>query len=184
MAGKSLHLYPEKNGTVACADLVDCLFRGVVNLLHIAPLDLTPVVRLKRIERERIRIARIAADAVGVILNDKKHGQLFLFGKADCFKKITLARRGVANRGDNEIFLAVELDAPSDAACGKKLRAGRRGHAPDVMRGVAVMRRHLTPAAPGVALCEVFERQFTRGHAAAKDKAAIAIIRNDVIVRP
>ena len=184
MAGKSLHFYPEENRTVARADFVDCLLRRVVNLLHIVAFDLTPVVRLKRIERERIRIASIAADAVGVVLNDKKHRQFFLFGKADCFKKITLARGGVANRSDDKIFFAVEFNPPGDAACGKKLRAGRRRHAPDVMCGVAVMRRHLTPTASGIALGKVLERQLTRAHATAEHETAIAIVRNDIIVRP
>src|SRR5437773_6123447 len=48
---------------------------------------------------------------------------------------------------------------------------------------IAVMRRHLTSATSGVALCEIFEAELTRCHAASQNQTSIAIIWHDVIVR-
>ncbi len=113
----------------------------------------------------------------------KSTGKFFLFGETDRFKKISLPSRGVADGGYNEIFFAIELNAPGDAAGGEQLRTGRRRHTPDVQVRVAVMRRHLAPAASGISLGEIFETKLPRGHAAPEHQSAVAIIRNDVIAR-
>ena len=42
---------------------------------------------------------------------------------------------------------------------------------------------HLPPAAAGVAFCKILQAELAGGHAAPKDEATVAIIRNDVIVR-
>src|SRR5207245_6598785 len=112
---------------------------------------------LKNIQCERIRLARWHADAVGVVFDEKEQGKFLLFGETDRFKKISLPSRGIADGSYNEIFFAIELNAPGDAARGEQLRSGRRGHTPDVQVCIAVMRRHLAPAAPGVSLGEIFE---------------------------
>src|SRR5207245_6828560 len=101
--------------------------------------------------------------------------------ETDRFKKISLPSRGIADGSYNEIFFAIELNAPGDAARGEQLRSGRRGHTPDVQVCIAVMRRHLAPAAPGVSLGEIFETQLAGRHAAPEHESAVAIIRNDVI---
>ena len=41
---------------------------------------------------------------------------------------------------------------------------------------------HLPAATSGIALGKIFQSKFARGHASPENKAAIAIIRNDVIV--
>ena len=45
------------------------------------------------------------------------------------------------------------------------------------------MRRHLPAVALPFALREIIERQLARGHAAAEDERAVAIIPHDVIAR-
>ena len=161
----------------------DRFLSGLVDRRHIGPVDLLPVVRLKDIDRERIDLARRAADPVGVVLDDEKHRQLLLFRKADRFEKIALARGGVADRRDNEIRLGVEFDSPGDAAGGEELRAGWGGDTPDIALRVAVVGRHLPAVALPFALREIIERQLARGHAATEDEGAVAIIAADVIAR-
>ena len=45
------------------------------------------------------------------------------------------------------------------------------------------MRRHLTAAAAGIALSEIFQTELTRRHAAPQNQTPIAIVWHDVIVR-
>src|SRR6266511_6154036 len=75
------------------------------------------------------------------------------------------------------------MNAPGDATRGQQLRTGRSRHTPDVQIRVAVVRRHLPAAASGVALCKIFESELARRHSAPKNKTAVAIIRDDVVVR-
>src|SRR5262249_44313539 len=84
--------------------------------------------------------------------------------------------------GHDEIFFAVQLNAPGDAARRKQLRTGRRRHAPDMQIRITVMRRHLPTAAPGVALCKIFETELARRYSAPEHKTAVAIIRHDMVV--
>src|SRR5205085_12493681 len=91
------------------------------------------------------------------------------------------ARRRVADCRDDDVRFAVELDSPGDAATGKKLRAGRRRHAPDSARRITVMRRHLAPVTLSFALRKIIERQFARLDSAAQHQRPIAVIRHDVI---
>ena len=166
MAGKPFHVNPEKERPAAGADLVERFGSRVVNLLHILSIDPAPVLRLENIQRERIRLARGHADAIRVVFDEKEQREFLLFSKTDRFKKISLPSRSIADGGHNEIFFAIELNAPGDAARREQLRSGRRGHTPNVQVCIAVMRRHLTPAAPGVFLGKIFEAELTRGHAA------------------
>jgi hypothetical protein len=48
---------------------------------------------------------------------------------------------------------------------------------------VAIVRWHLPTAAAGVAFSEILETKLARGHSASENKTAIAIIRNNVIIR-
>ena len=183
VAGESLHLHPEKDRPLARAEMRDRFLAGVVNRLHVGSVDLPPVVRLEDVDRERIDLPRRAADAVGVVLDDEEDGQLLLFRETDRLEEIALAGGGIADRRDDEVPFPVELDSPGDAAGRQELRAGRRRHAPDVARGVTVMRRHLPAVALAFALREIIERQLRRGDAAAEDERAVAIIAADVIAR-
>ena len=144
-------------------------------------INLAPVVRREDAECPRVDLARRTADSVGVVFDDEEHGQLFLFRETNGLEKIALARGGVANGGDDNVGFAIELNAPGDAAGGKKLRAGGRGHAPDVTFGVTEMRRHLAAVALAVALRHVIERELARFDAAPEHERAVPIIRADVI---
>ena len=176
VTGKPLHVDPEKDRSLARAEMRDRFLSGLVDRPNVRPIDLPPVVRLKDIERERVDLARRAADPIGVVLDNEKHRQLLLFRKANRLVKIALTRRGVTNCRNDEVRFGVELDAPGDAAGGQELRAGRGGDAPDVSLGVAVVRWHLPAMALPFALGEIIERQLARSHAAAEDEAAVAII--------
>src|SRR4029434_1068204 len=151
----------EKDRPFTRAEMRDRFLPGFVDRPYVRPVYLLPVVRLKDIDRQRVDLPRRAADPVGVVLDDEKHRQLLLFRKADRFEKIALARRRVADRGDDEVRLRVELDPPGDAAGGEKLRAGRGRHAPDVTRRITVVRRHLPAVALALALREISEGQLT-----------------------
>ena len=181
VTGEPLHLDPEKERPAAGADLVERFGCRVINLLHILSIDLAPVLWIENTQRQGVRFACGHADAVRVIFDKKEQRQFLLFGETDRFKKISLPSGGVTHCGHDQIFFAVELNAPGDPASGKQLRTGRRGHTPDVQVRIAVMRRHLAPTAPGVSLGEIFESQLARRHAASEHESAVAIIRNDVI---
>src|SRR4029077_5350569 len=181
MAGKPFHFHPEKDRAGVGADLFEGVRRRIVNLLDILSGKLLPFVRLQNIKRERVNFACRAADPVAVVFNNKKDGQLLLFGEAKCFEKIALARSGVAHGRDNEIFLTVEFNSPRNAAGGKKLRAGWGWDAPNVAIAVAVMRRHHAAAAAGLSLGEIFESKLTRRHPTTKNQPAITIVGNDVV---
>src|SRR5262249_32955754 len=71
---------------------------------------------------------------------------------------------------------------PGDAARRKKLGTRWRWHAPDVQVCVTVMRGHLPPTTAGVAFCKIFQAELASGHAAPKNQATVAIIRNDMVV--
>ncbi len=144
---------------------------------------MVPVARLQDIERERIYFSRRTADAIGIVFDHKQHRQFLFFREADRFKEISLACGRVANCGHNEILFAIQLHAPGHAAGRQELRTGGRRHTPNVQVHVAVMRRHHAAAAARGALGKIFERELFRRHAATKNQTAIAIIRNDVIVR-
>src|SRR5207245_2712474 len=126
-------------------------------------------------------LPRRHADAVRVVFDEKEQWKFLFFGETDRFKKISLSGGSVAYCGYDEISFAIELNTPGYAAGREQLRSGRRGHTPDVQIGIAVMRRHLAPAAPGVSLGEIFETQLAGRHAAPEHESAVAIIRNDVI---
>ena len=183
VAGKAFHLHPQKAGPFSGAQSLDRFARHVVNGLDIRPVDFDPVVRLKHAQRERIDLPRRTADAVTVVLHHEHHRQLPLLRKANRLEKIPLARRRIADGRDDEVWFAIEFDAPGDAAGGEKLRAGRGRHAPDVAIGVTVMRWHLAPAALALALRHVIERQLARRDAATEHQRAIAIVGDDVIAR-
>src|SRR5262249_41011076 len=107
VAGKALHLNPEKEWPSSGADPFECFRGSVINLLHILSFDLAPVGRLENLKRERIVLTRRHADAVAVVFNEEKHGKHFLPGETESFKEIPLARRGVANCSHHKVFLAV-----------------------------------------------------------------------------
>ncbi len=159
------------------------LLAGLVDRHHVGAIELAPVVRLKNVDRERIDFAGRAADSVTVILDHEKDREFSLLRETDRFKKIALPGGGVADRGDDEVRFAIELDPPGDPAAGQKLRAGRRRHTPDVALGVAVMRRHLPAVALPFALREIIERQLRGGDPATEHKRAVAIITADIIAR-
>ena len=121
MAGKPFHLYPEKRRPIAGADFLHRGARRVMNFLDIAAIDLLPVARLKNTECERIGFASRHADAVSVVLNDEQQRQFLFFSERNGFEEIALACRGVADCCDHEVFFAIELDAPCNAAGGEKL---------------------------------------------------------------
>ena len=183
VTGKSLHFYPEKSGAISGTDFLHRFSCSVVNFADLSAVNFSPVVRLKRIERERIDFSRRGADAVGVVFDQEQHRQFFFLGKTNRFEEIALSSGGVADRGNDKIIFAVEFDAPGHAASREKLRAGGRRHAPDVAFGIAVMRRHHAPAAAGFSFRKIFQRQLARGHATTEDQAAIAIVRNNVVAR-
>src|SRR5207253_10709209 len=118
-------------------------------------LELTPFLARQNPKCDRIDLTSWGADTVGVVLDDEQHRQLFFSRETDCFKKITLARSGVSDRCDDEIFFAVEFQPPSNSAGGKELRPGRSRHAPNVQFGITVMRRHHPTAAAGFAFGEI-----------------------------
>ncbi len=182
MTGQPLHGHPEKGRTFPGPDFFNRFEGDVVNFLDIVSLDLLPFTRLKHLQRERIDFSRRAADAVTVVLDDEKDGQFFFLCETNSFEEITLPRGGVTDGRDHEIFLFVEFDTPRDAACRKELRAGGRGDAPNVQVGVAIVRWHLPAAASSIALGKIFQSKLARRHASSKNKAAVAIIRHDVIV--
>src|SRR5207249_1082018 len=122
------------------------------NLLHVFSIYSAPVVRIENVQREGIRLARGHANPVGVVFHEKEQGKFLLFGETDRFKKISLSGGSVAYCGDDKICFAVELNAPGDAAGRQQLRSGWRRHTPDVQICIAVMRRHLAPAASRVSL--------------------------------
>ena len=115
MTGKALHRDPEKERPATCANFLERLCGCVINLLHVLSLDSAPVVRLENVERERIVLPRRHADAVPVVFHKEEHGKFLLRGETERFKKIALACRSIANRGDHEILFAVELNAPGHA---------------------------------------------------------------------
>src|SRR5262249_31209525 len=117
------------------------------------------------------------------IFDHKQHRKFSFLGKTNRFEKIALARGGVADSRDDDVFLSVQLNTPGHSARGKKLRARRSWHTPNVKIDVAVMRRHHAAAAAGVALGEIFKTELARCHSATKNKAAIAIKWNNVIAR-
>src|SRR5438046_2600369 len=114
-------LDPEKVRSAAGANFLERFSRRIVNLLDVLSFDVAPVLLLENIQRERVRFPRRHADAVGVVLDKKEHGKFLFFRETDCLKKISLARRGVTYRRDNDIFLSIQLNAPGDAARRKKL---------------------------------------------------------------
>jgi len=81
----------------------DRFLSGLVDRPNVRPIDPLPIVRLKDIDREWVDFARRAADPVGIVLDDEKHWQLLLFRKANRLEKIALARRGVADRRNDEV---------------------------------------------------------------------------------
>ena len=182
MARQPLHDHPQKGRTFPGPDLLNRFESDVVNFLDILSLDLLPVSRLKHSQRERIDFPRRAADAVSVVLNNEKDRQFLFFCETNRFEEITLPRGGVTDGGDHQILLFVELDSPSNAAGREELRTSGRGHAPNMQAGMAIVRRHLPAAASGIALGKIFQGKLLRGHASSKNKAAVAIIRHDVIV--
>src|SRR5207247_2159860 len=115
------HFDPEKEGPSAGTNLLKRVCCGVMNLLYVVTVDLLPIVRVKNTECERIGFASRHADAVGVIFDDEQERQCLFLSERNCFEEIALARRGIANRCDHDIFFAIELNAPGDAACWKKL---------------------------------------------------------------
>ena len=183
MAGKPLHFHPEKDRTFARAEVCARLLTRIVDRHHVRAVHFAPVVRLEHVDGERINPARRAADPIAVVLDHEEHGQLPLFGKTNRFEKIALTRCRVADCGDDDIFLSIQLNAPGHSACGQELRAGGCRHTPNVQIRIAVMGGHLPAAASGVALGEIFEAKLARRHAAPENKTTIPIIRNDVIFR-
>ena len=181
VTGEPFHVDPEKGGTTACPHRLERLRTGVVDLLHVASVDLLPVVRLEHVERAGIDLPRRTADAVFVILNHEKHRQLSFLCETDGFEKIALPRRRIADRGHDDVRFAIELDAPGDAAGGQELRPGRRRNAPDFSRRVTIMRRHLPPVALSFPLREIIQRQFARRDSAAEHQPAVAVVRANVI---
>ena len=121
MAGKAFHRYPEKCRAIPCADLFHRGACCVVNFLDIATIDLLPIARFKNTQCQRIGFASRHADAIGVIFDDEQERQFLFLSERNSFEEIALARRGVANRCDHEIFFAIEFNAPRDSACGQEL---------------------------------------------------------------
>ena len=183
MTGEPLHLDPEKEWPTTGADFVERFSCRVINLLHVFSIDSAPVVRIENVQRERVRLPRRHADAVRVVFDEKEQWKCLFFGETDRFKEISLSGGSVAYCGDHKICFAVELNAPGDAAGREQLRSGWRRHTPDVQIRIAVMRRHLPPAASRVSLGEIFKAKLTRGHTAPEYQSAVAIVGNDVIAR-
>ena len=121
MAGKPFHLYPEKRRPIAGADFLYRGARRIINFLDIAAIDLLPIARLKNTECERIGFASRHADAIGVVFNDEQQRQFLFLSERNCLEEIALTCRGVADCCDHEIFFAIKLDAPGNAAGGEKL---------------------------------------------------------------
>src|SRR5262249_9183412 len=111
----------KKERPTAAANFLECLSRRIVNLLDVLPFDLLPVVLIQNVQRERIRFPRRHADAVGVVLHKKEHGEFLFFRETDCLKKISLARRRVTYCRDDNTFHSIKLNAPGDPARRKKL---------------------------------------------------------------
>ena len=139
VAGQPLHDDPQKSRTFPSPDFLNRFEGDVMNFLDIVSLDLLPFTWLKNLQRERIDFPRRAADAVSVILDNEKDGQFLFLCETNRFEEITLPGGGVTDGSDHQIFLFVEFDTPRDAAGRKKLRAGGRGHAPNVQVCVAVV---------------------------------------------
>src|SRR5262249_48865463 len=121
MTREALHLDPEKERSAAGANFLERFSRRIVNPLDILSFDGAPVVLLENVQRERVRLSRRHADAVGVVLDEKEHGKFLFFRETDCLEKISLARGGVTYRRDYDIFLSIKLNAPGDTTRGKKL---------------------------------------------------------------
>ena len=183
MAGKPLHLHPEKRWSVAGANFLHRCTRCLINFLNILAVDLLPIARLKNAEHQWIGLPCRHTDAVGVVFNDEKYGQFLFFRERNRFEEIALASRGVTDCRDDKIVSTINLNAPGNSACGEKLRTGRRRHTPDMQIRVTVMRRHLPAAASGIAFREIFKTKFARRHTASENETAVPIVRHDVIVR-
>src|SRR5215813_3776911 len=95
VARQSFHLDPEKERSAATANFLERFSCRIVNLLDVLSFDVTPVVLLENVQRERIRFARRHADAIGVVLDEKKDRKFLFFRETDCLEKISLARRGI-----------------------------------------------------------------------------------------
>ena len=182
MTGEPLHLHPEKHRSIAGTDFLHRRARCLIKFFNFLPLDLLPVAGLKDSEHERICFPSRHADAIGIVFDDEKERQLFFFCERNSLVKVALTSCGVTDCRDDNIPLSIELDAPGNPACRKKLRTGWRRHTPDMQIRIAVMRRHLPAAASSVALGEIFEPELPCRHTTPENKTAIPIIRNDVIV--
>src|SRR4029434_7729026 len=110
-----------KERSAACPNFLERFGRRIVNLLDVLSFDLPPIFLLENLTSERGCFPRRDADAIGVVLDEKEHGKFLFFRETDCLKEISLARRGVTYRRDNNIFPSIELNAPGDATRRKKL---------------------------------------------------------------
>src|SRR5260370_25856770 len=128
---------------------------------------------LENAECERINFSSRSADSVGVVFDNEQDRQFSFFGKTDRFEEITLAGGSIAHRRNDDIFFAVQLDAPRHSTTGKKLGTGRCWHAPNAALDVAVVRRHHSAAAASLAFGKIFQRQLSGGHSAAQHKAPV-----------
>ena len=173
---ESRSIFTQKSRTFSSPDFLKRFEGDVVNFLDIVSLDLLPFTRLKHLQRERINFSGRAADAVGVVFHDKEHRKLRSFAKQTASKKSPCRVAASPTVVTTRFFFSSSLIPQAMPQAGKKLRAGGRGHAPNVQAGVAVMRWHLPAAAAGIALGKIFESKFARRHAASENKAAIAVV--------
>ena len=74
VAGEPFHLDPEKKRAASSANFRKRFGRRIVNLLHIVPINASPVIGFQNIERERVVFPGRHADAVAVVFDKKKHG--------------------------------------------------------------------------------------------------------------
>ena len=183
VAGEPFHFYPPKTRPAAGTHFFHRTRRRVVNSLDVFADKLGPVVRFENAEREWIYFPGRSADSVSVVFHNEQDRQFSFFGETNRFEKIALTCRRIADGGDDDIFLSIQLNAPGNSACGQELRAGGRRHTPNVKIGIAIMRRHHPTAAARFALGKIFEPQLFGRHSAPEDQSAVTIKRNNVIIR-
>jgi hypothetical protein len=176
VAGEALELAPQEDRPLALAQARERLLRLGVHDLGVGAVDDAPLGLVEHVDGERVRLPRRGRDAVGVVLDEDEEGELFLHREADRLVEIPLPRGRIADGGDDDAVLAVELQAPGHAAGGQELRAERRRHADDVELPAREVRRHHAAARGGGALGEILEREVLRRHPASEAEAAVAIV--------
>src|SRR5438477_12493433 len=105
----------------AGAHFFDRLGRGLVNFLNCFAGKLLPLARLENAERERINFPGRSANAVSVVFHNEQDRQFSFFGETNRFEKIALTSGGIANRRNDDVLLAVQLNSPSHSARRKEL---------------------------------------------------------------